>query len=40
MSLPVLGRVTWGGVVLGVVLGIIFAPQVTRLPLLDRLPTA
>jgi hypothetical protein len=40
MSLPVLGRITWGGVVVGVIAGIIFAPQVSRLPLLNKLPTA
>lgn len=40
MSLPVLGRVTWGGVVVGVILGVVFAPQVSRLPLVNRLPTA
>lgn len=40
MSLPVIGRVTWGGVLVGVLLGIVFAPQISRLPLLDKLPTA
>jgi hypothetical protein len=40
MTLPVIGRVTWGGVALGVLLGIIFAPQVSKLPLVNKLPTA
>ena len=40
VSIPVLGRVTVGGIIAGVILGVIFAPQITRLPLLDRLPTA
>ena len=40
MTLPVLGRITWGGVVVGVILGVVFAPQVAKLPLLDKLPTA
>lgn len=40
MNLPVIGHVTWGGIALGVILGIIFAPQISRLPLLNKLPTA
>ncbi len=40
MSLPLIGRITWGGIALGIVVGIIFAPQISRLPLLDKLPTA
>lgn len=39
MSLPLIGRVTWGGIVLGVLLGVVFAPQISRLPLLDKIPT-
>lgn len=32
-------KVTWQGVAVGVILGIVFAPQIMKLPLLDKLPT-
>ena len=38
-SLPLLGRVTVGGLVAGIVLGVILAPQVRRIPGVDKLPT-
>ena len=31
-------KITWQGVALGVLLGIVFAPQVAKLPLLNRIP--
>jgi len=40
MNFPVIGRITWGGVVVGIVLGVVFAPQISRLPLVSKLPTA
>lgn len=40
MTLPLIGRITWGGVIVGIALGVIFAPQVSRLPLVNKLPTA
>jgi len=40
MSVPILGRVTLGGVIAGVVIGVILAPQIRRIPGVDRLPTA
>jgi hypothetical protein len=33
-------KITWQGVVVGVVIGIIFAPQIMKLPGVNRLPTA
>jgi hypothetical protein len=38
-TVPLLGHVTIGGVVLGVAIGVIFASQVRRIPGVDRLPT-
>lgn len=33
-----MSKVTWQGVVLGVVLGIVLAPQISKLPLINKLP--
>lgn len=33
-------KITWQGVAVGVVLGIVFAPQISKLPLVKKLPTA
>jgi hypothetical protein len=30
--------VTWKGVLIGVVLGIVLAPQISKLPLINKLP--
>jgi hypothetical protein len=38
-TIPLLGHVTVGGVVLGVAIGVVFASQVRRIPGVDRLPT-
>jgi hypothetical protein len=38
-SLPLLGRVTVGGLVAGIILGVILAPQVRQLPGINKLPT-
>ena len=32
-------KITWQGVVLGVVVGIVLAPQISKLPLVNKLPT-
>ena len=34
-----MSNVKWQGVAVGVILGIILAPQIRRLPLVDKLPT-
>ncbi len=39
VSLPLLGRVTVGGVVAGIIVGVILAPQVRRVPGINKLPT-
>jgi hypothetical protein len=39
-SAPLLGRVTVGGIIAGIIIGVIFAPQIRGLPLVNRLPTA
>lgn len=36
-SLP--GKITWQGIVLGVILGVVLAPQVSKLPGISKLPT-
>jgi hypothetical protein len=33
-----MGKITWQGVAAGVVIGIILAPQISKLPLLNKLP--
>lgn len=38
MDIPVIGRVTWGGVLLGVIIGVVFAGSIRNLPVLDKLP--
>jgi hypothetical protein len=39
MNIPVIGHVTWGGVALGILLGVVLAPQVRRIPGISKLPT-
>lgn len=39
-GVPEVKHITWQGVAVGVVLGIIFAPQISKLPLVKKLPTA
>jgi hypothetical protein len=34
-----LSKITWQGVAVGVVLGIVLAPQIKKLPLVSKLPT-
>jgi hypothetical protein len=36
-SLP--GKITWQGIALGIVLGIVLAPQVSKIPGINKLPT-
>lgn len=31
-------NITWQGVVVGVIIGIILAPQISRLPLVNKIP--
>jgi hypothetical protein len=38
-SLPLLGRVTVGGLVAGIIVGVILAPQVRKVPGINKLPT-
>ena len=33
-----MGKVTWQGVVVGVVIGIVLAPQISKLPLVNKIP--
>lgn len=33
-----MSKVTWQGVVVGVLVGIVLAPQISKLPLVNRLP--
>lgn len=40
VSIPLLGHVTVGGVVAGIIVGVIFAPQVRRIPGVNKLPSA
>lgn len=34
-----MSKITWQGVALGVVVGIVLAPQISKLPLVSKLPT-
>lgn len=34
-----MSKITWQGVLVGVVLGIVLAPQIRKLPGVDKLPT-
>ena len=40
ISVPLLGHVTLGGVIAGVIVGVVLAPQIRRIPGINRLPTA
>jgi len=33
-----MSKITWQGVVLGVVVGIVLAPQIQRIPLINKIP--
>jgi len=33
-----MSKITWQGVALGVVLGIVLAPQISKLPLVNKIP--
>jgi len=33
-----MSKITWQGVALGVVLGIVLAPQISKLPLINKIP--
>lgn len=33
-----MSKITWQGVVVGVIVGIILAPQISKLPLVNKLP--
>jgi hypothetical protein len=32
-------KITWQGIAVGIIAGIVLAPQIRRLPLVDKLPT-
>ena len=34
-----MSKITWQGVALGVVLGIVLAPQIAKLPLVNKIPS-
>lgn len=36
--MSILSKITWQGVVAGVILGIVAAPQIRKLPLVNKLP--
>lgn len=38
-NVPVLGHVTWGGIVLGVIVGYAFTSQIHRIPGVNKIPT-
>jgi hypothetical protein len=31
-------KITWQGVVVGIVIGIVLAPQISKLPLINKIP--
>jgi hypothetical protein len=33
-----MSKITWQGVLVGVVIGIVLAPQISKLPLVNRIP--
>lgn len=33
-----MSKITWQGIVVGVVIGIVLAPQISKLPLVSKLP--
>lgn len=33
-----MGKITWQGVAVGVIVGIVLAPQISKLPLVNKLP--
>ena len=33
-----MSKITWQGVLVGVVVGIVLAPQISRLPLVNKIP--
>ena len=33
-----MGKVTWQGVAVGVIIGIVLAPQISKLPLVSKIP--
>jgi hypothetical protein len=39
-KVPLLGHVTVGGIIAGVIVGVILAPQIRRVPGINKLPTA
>jgi hypothetical protein len=34
-----MSKLTWQGVVVGVVIGIVLAPQISKLPLVNKIPS-
>jgi hypothetical protein len=40
VTVPLLGRVTVGGLIAGIIVGVVLAPQIRRIPGINKLPTA
>ena len=40
VTLPLVGHVTVGGVLVGIVLGVVFAQQIRRVPGVNKIPMA
>lgn len=40
VSVPLLGHVTVGGIIAGIIVGVVFAPQIRRVPGINKLPSA
>ena len=38
-SLPLLGRVTVGGLIAGIIVGVVLAPQVRKVPGINKIPS-
>lgn len=32
-------KITWQGIVAGIIIGVVLAPQISKLPLVNKLPT-
>jgi hypothetical protein len=39
VSVPLLGHVTLGGVIAGIIVGVVLAPQIRRFPGVNKIPS-
>jgi len=39
MAVAGISGVTWKGIAVGIIIGIVLAPQISRLPLVNKIPT-